>query len=184
MAQAEKKAKNLLFSLGNEDLIYEDSYKSVDLELGQVKDGKFSFQYKNLKNLPIRLKAVISVAERFAGAIEGANIIRIHIETKKVTYLSVPDFDSSPLPRIVKRSIVDFRFHDVRNISHDQDGRVKTLYLKSGLMSSKDKNFNAQKAFDEKIIAESKLDFTGEGPPFEEFAKALLNQKILPPSYT
>ena len=50
-------------------------------------------------------------------------------------------------------------------------------------MNSKEKNFKAQKAFDEKVMAESKLDFTGEGPPFEEFAKALLKQKIFPPSY-
>ena len=126
----------------------------------------------------------MSIAERLAGTVEDANIIRIHIETKKVTYLTVSDFETSPLPRILKRSIVDFRLHEVKNILHDQDGRVKTLYQKSSLMHPKDKNFNIQKAFDNLILKESGLDFSGEGPRFEDFAKTLLEKKILPPAYS
>ena len=181
---AELTAKELLFSLGKEELIYQDCIQSEQMNLGYVVDGKFSFQFKNLKKLPLRLRGVMSIAERLAGTVEDANIIRIHIETKKVTYLTVSDFETSPLPRILKRSIVDFRLHEVKNILHDQDGRVKTLYQKSSLMHPKDKNFNIQKAFDNLILKESGLDFSGEGPRFEDFAKTLLEKKILPPAYS
>lgn len=184
MSATEEEAKVLLYSLGDEELIYKDSYICEEKGLGEVKDGKFTFQSKNLPKLPIRLRGVISVAERLAGSIEGANLLRIHIETKKVTYLTIPEFDTSPLPRILNRSIVDFRSHDVKNISHDQDGRVKTLYLKSSLMCKDDKNYKTQKLFDEKILSETNLDFFGEGPRFEDFAKTLLEKKILPPAYS
>ena len=184
MLRAEEAAKELLFSLGKEELIYQDSYKSTELGLGHVTDGKFSFQIKNLKKLPLRLRGVMSIAERLAGAVEDANIVRIHIETKKVTFLTVPNFDTSPLPRISKRSIVDFRQHEVKSIIHDQGGRVKTIYLKSVLMNPKEKNYQIQKVFDDKILSESGFEFLGEGPPFEDFAKTLLEKKIFLPAYT
>ena len=183
MSSAESAAKALLYSLGDEELLYEECYKSVAKELGWVNDCKFTFQSKNLNKLPIRLRGVISIAERLVGSIEGANIIRIHIETKKVTYLSVKEFDTSPLPRVMSRSIVDFRSHNVKNISHTEDGRVKILYQKSAMMGKEDKYYKIQKIFDDQLLSETDLDFSGEGPRFEEFATTLMENKIALPEY-
>ena len=183
MATAQDKAKELLYSLGDEKLIYEDSHLSTEESLGDLCEGKFIFHTKNTNNLPLRLKGVLAIAERMAGKLDDVDVIRIHIETKKVTYLSIDNFETSPLPRILKRTIVDFREHSVKTMTHDDGGKVKTLYLKSKLMSADDANYRIQKQFDEILEAKTDFDFSGEGPKFEDFAKELLDKKIIPPSY-
>ena len=50
-------------------------------------------------------------------------------------------------------------------------------------MAKDDKNYKMQKLFDDKILSETGLDFLGEGPRFEDFAKTLLEKNILPPKY-
>ena len=183
MTAAQDQAKELLYSLGNEKFIYEDSHLATEEGLGDLRDGKFTFHTNNTNNLSLRLRGVLAIAERMAGKLDDVDVIRIHIETKKVTYLSLDNFKNSPLPRILKRSIVDFREHSVKTITHDEGGKVKTLYLKSKLMADNEANYEIQKKFDETLEANTAFDFSGEGPKFEEFAKELLDKKIIPPAY-
>ena len=56
-------------------------------------------------------------------------------------------------------------------------------YLKSKLMAANETKYEIQKKFDETLEANTDLDFSGEGPKFEEFAKELLDKKIIPPAY-
>ena len=60
---------------------------------------------------------------------------------------------------------------------------VSVFYLKSRLMDKTDKNFEVQSQFDNQVANGSGLSFAGEGPKFEEFAKKLMELKIVPPSY-
>ena len=43
-------------------------------------------------NLSLRLRGVLAIAERMAGKLDDVDVIRIHIETKKVTYLITRKF--------------------------------------------------------------------------------------------
>jgi DNA phosphorothioation-associated putative methyltransferase len=184
MKALEAKSKDLLYSLGNEDLLYTDSENAEKEGLGICDDKKFIFSAKNLSKIPLRLRGVMSIAERLSGKINDIDIIKIHIESKKVSYLQVKDFSSSPIPRVLSRTIVDFRDNKIVNVDHTEKGKVKVIYLKSRLMSEKDPNFLKQKDFDDLLIRSFDFDFTGEGPKFDDFAKGLFDQKIVPPSYT
>ena len=113
-----------------------------------MRDGKFTFHTNNTNNLSLRLRGVLAIAERMAGKLDDVDVIRIHIETKKVTYLHLI-ISKLSLPRILKRSIIDFREHSVKTITHDDGGKVKTLYLKSKLMAANEANYEIQKKFDE-----------------------------------
>jgi hypothetical protein len=84
---------------------------------------------------------------------------------------------------MLSRTIVKFRENDIINVDHCKDGRVKTVYLKSRWMDKKDKNYQAQLNFDNLIMNTLDLDFSGEGPKFEDFAKALMENKIPLPDY-
>ena len=183
MKDLEKDAKGLLYSLGNSELLLQDSIQATEIGLGYYQDEKFTFSSKNLKKIPIRLRGVVAIAERLAGAIEGNDLIRIHIESKKVSYIKVENFNGSPLPRMLARTIVKFRKNEIINLDHCKDGRVKTVYLKSRWMSRADPNYEVQSEFDNLIQNSLDLDFTGEGPRFEQFAKALMDHKIALPEY-
>jgi DNA phosphorothioation-associated putative methyltransferase len=183
MKDLEKDARGLLFSLGDTDLLLADSLDAQEAGLGVYKDEKFTLRSEHLPDIPIRLRGVVSLAERLAGTIEGNDLIRIHIESKKVSYIKVDNFDVGPLPRMLSRTIVKFRENDIINLDHCKDGRVKTVYLKSRWMDKKDKNYQAQVDFDNLIMNTLDLDFSGEGPKFEDFAKALMENKIPLPDY-
>jgi hypothetical protein len=60
---------------------------------------------------------------------------------------------------------------------------VKIVYLKSRLMKQTDQNYQAQLKFDDLILNSLDLDFGGEGPKFEQLAKALIESKISIPVY-
>ena len=182
MTSIEKEAKDFLFSLGDDDLLQADCASVVSNNLGYMDDDKLIFKAKTEK-LPLRLRGVLSVSNRISGEIENTDIVKIHLGSKKVTYLGVDDFKNSPLPRITKRTVVDLRVNSVFTVSHDDKGRVRIFYLKSRLMDESDKNFEIQSQFDKQVANGSGLSFSGEGPKFEEFAKKLMELKIVPPSY-
>lgn len=183
MTSIEKEAKDFLFSLGDDDLLQADCASVVSNNLGYMDDDKLILKGTSTEKLPLRLRGVLSVSNRISGEIENTDIVKIHLGSKKVTYLGVDDFKNSPLPRITKRTVVDLRVNSVFTVSHDDKGRVRIFYLKSRLMDESDKNFEIQSQFDNQVANSSGLSFAGEGPKFEEFAKKLMELKIVPPSY-
>ena len=183
MKDLEKDSKELLYSLGNTDLLLADSLDAQSAGYGHYENEKFTLRAKHLPNIPIRLRGVVALAERLAGTIEGNDLIRIHIASKKVSYIKVENFDAGPLPRMMARTIVKFRKNEIVNLDHCKDGRVKTVYLKSRWMSKSDENYKVQLEFDDLILNSLDLDFSGEGPKFEQFAKALMENKIALPDY-
>lgn len=183
MKELEAKAKDLLYSLGENELIYSDIQKAVDDRLGYSDGDKFTFNARNLNKIPLRLRGIMSVAERLSGKIDDVDLIKIHIETKKVSYLSIDKFGSSPLPRVLGRTIVDFRDNKIATFEHTKDGKVKVVYLKSRFMHENDLNYKIQKQFDDRVLEVCDFDFSGEGPRFDEFAATLFKHKIIPPLY-
>jgi DNA phosphorothioation-associated putative methyltransferase len=179
----EENAKSLLFSLGNEELVFSDARDSDTRRLGVLEDTKFVFLTSRFNELPVRLRGIVSVAERLTGKPDDANLIRIHIDTKKVSYLCVDGFETEALPKIVNRTIVDLRQQTVRRIEHLTPGYEKVLYQKSRFMDGSEKYFKEQKAFDDLIMGELDFDFFGEGPRYQEFMLALAERKITPPNY-
>ena len=183
MKVMERESKDLLYTLGDFELLLLDCLEAERNGNGYYQDEKLTLRAKQLQNLPIRLRGVTALAERLAGTIEGSDLIRIHIDSKKVSYIKVTDFGKSPLPRMIARTIVKFRENEILNIDHQSDGRVKTVYLKSRLMDPNDRNYEAQLKFDNMVVNTLDLDFRGEGPKFELFANALIEHNISLPFY-
>lgn len=179
----EESAKRLLFSLGNEELIFSAARDAERNSLGRLEGTKFIFLTKKLQVLPVRLRGIISISERLSGEIDDANLIRIHIDTKKVTYLCVDGIETDALPKITKRTIVDLKQQSVRTFEHLSPGNEKILYQRSRFMDAKEKHFKIQKAFDDLLSKNLGFEFLGEGPRYQEFMHALADKKITPPNY-
>ena len=180
----EATAKELLFSFGNEELIFAKAAEAADQKLGILEGPKFTFLYSKFAQLPIHLRGIVNIAERLAGNIEEANIIRIHIDSKKVSYLCVEELNCSALPKIESRTIVNLRNQSVKHFTHNDIGFEKVLYQKSKFMVGTEKQFKAQKFFDDLVTKEFDFDFTGEGPRYQDFQLALAEKSISPPDYS
>ena len=51
-------------------------------------------------------------------------------------------------------------------------------------MVGTEKQFKAQKFFDDLVTKEFDFDFTGEGPRYQDFQLALAEKSISPPDYS
>ena len=171
----------LLFSIGNEERLQEDAAEAVKSGIGRLDDGKFQFNARDLPRLPVTMRGYVAVGQRLAGDLSDATLFKIHIPSKKLTALYFPDFDASPLPRLEKRVKIEFPAFDVQMIDHTAQGQVKLLYLRSDFLPENHPHYNAQKEFDQKVRSIEELDFTGEGPRFQDFSVALATSGLTLP---
>ena len=124
----------------------------------------------------------MALAERLAGDLSEATLLRIHIHSRKLTALTYADFETSFLPRLMFRVKIEFGTFDVSIIDHSADNAVRLLYLKSRYMTDADPRRAAQKAFDQEILDLNTFNFSNEGPSFREFAQTLLKERVMIPS--
>lgn len=180
--RAQKSGQALLFSIGNQDLLLEDATAAAAAGIGYLEHGKFQFPAHRRQELSVRLRGYVALAERLAGDLSEATLLRIHINSRKLTSLTYADFEKSFLPRLMARVKVEFDAFDVSIIDHSAENDVRLLYLKSRYMTDDDPRRAEQKAFDQQVLDLNTLNFSNEGPSFREFAQTLLKERVKIPS--
>lgn len=180
--RAQESGQALLYSIGNQDLLLEDATAAVTAGIGHLEYCKFQFPTDRLQELSVRLRGYVALAERLAGDLSASTLLRIHINSRKLTALTYADFETSFLPRLMNRVKVEFDTFDVSVIDHSAKNDVRLLYLKSRYMTDADPRRAAQQAFDQEVLDLNALNFDNEGPSFREFAQTLLKAGVKIPS--
>lgn len=180
--RAQEAGQALLYSIGKQDLLLEDAAGAAAAGVGHLEQGKFQFPAKMLDKLPVRLRGYVALAERLAGDLSETTLLRIHIDSRKLTALTYANFETSFLPRLMTRVKVEFDNFDVSIVDHAAENDVRLLYLKSRYMVDTDPRRAAQRAFDQEILDLNAFSFNNEGPSFREFAQTLLQAGIKVPS--
>lgn len=183
LKDAEEAAKKLLFSLSDTSSLVSSAVDAEKDNLGRLVGNKFRFHSRNLSSLPVNLRLFAKIGERLHRSVNEAEIIQLHLETKKMSYLTASDFDVSPLPRISAREIIKLSNQEVSKFSHQERAEVRILYLKSFYMDKIEPNFEIQKHFDNLVLSKFPELFEEGDPNFNEFAKQLLAYKIAVPKY-
>jgi DNA phosphorothioation-associated putative methyltransferase len=176
--RAQEAGQALLYSIGDQDLLFEDAAAAAATGIGHLEYGKFQFPAHKLQELSVRLRGYVALAERLAGDLSETSLLRIHINSRKLTALTYADFETSFLPRLITRVKVEFDTFDVSIIDHSAENDVRLLYLKSRYMTSNDPRRAAQTSFDQEVSDLNNFNFTNEGPSFREFAQGLLKAGI------
>lgn len=180
--RAQEAGQALLYSIGKQDLLYEDAAAAAAAGIGHLEQGKLQFPTRILHKLPVRLRGYVALAERLAGDLSETTLLRIHIDSRKLTALTYANFETSFLPRLMTRVKVEFDTFDVSIVDHSAENDVRLLYLKSRYMVETDPQRAAQNAFDQEVLELNALNFSNEGPSFREFAQTLLKAGIVIPS--
>ena len=176
--RAQEAGQELLYSIGNQDLLLEDAAAAAAAGVGYLEQGRFQFQAHRRQELSVGLRGYVALAERLAGDLSEATLLKIHINSRKLTALTYADFETSFLPRLMTRVKVEFDTFYTSIIDHSAENDVRLLYLKSRYMSDADPRRGAQKAFDQEVLDLDTFDFSNEGPHFREFAQSLLKAGI------
>jgi DNA phosphorothioation-associated putative methyltransferase len=96
-------ADELLFAAGDRKRI-DDACRTASV--GKLMPNALYIHATALSNLPPVLRVYEGCARTFIGAVEGANIIKLHRDTPQVSYLAYPEFERNPHPALAASLIV------------------------------------------------------------------------------
>jgi DNA phosphorothioation-associated putative methyltransferase len=154
-----------------------------DLKLGWQDEQALYLHRSLMDELPPVLRAYIGCATTLFGDVSQADIIKLHKESGKATFLVYDDFDGKPLPELRQRIKVNLRTRWVQVFDHRADRQL--LYFKERFISANHPTRQLMEVFSAKL---RKLGFDaatiGRGPSHLELDTLLsskgLNENLNP----
>lgn len=166
-AAAQAEATKLLFSLGKVEVIHAACSEASKGGIGYL-DADHSLQLHSslVPRLPAVLRAYVGCASRLYGEVEAADLVKIHIQSGKLSLMTHDDFAGKPLPRLLERVKIDLRAQRVQFFDYGEEENVQLLYLKSRYVTPEFERYEEQVRFDNALLRLG-LDLDGFGPDAE-----------------
>jgi len=103
------------------------------------------------------------------GDIEQTDLIKIHIQSGKLSLMRYDDFENQAIPRLLERVKINLREQTFDLYEYGDAFEPTNLYLKSRYINEEFPHFAEQLSFDEQLQALNLFDLSGYGPKPEEF---------------
>lgn len=166
LGTARKAAERLLYASGDTVELRAACYVATQKDVGIIEEERaFFFQAERLSELPAVVQTYVACASHLYGDVAAYDLIKVHLESRKVTLLRYNDFHGKPLPLLMERIKINLQNQTVQVFTYGEDYTPPYLYMKSRLLSEKDTGFEQQKRFDTDLVELSNLNFGGLGPP-------------------
>ena len=138
-------------------------------------DGDQSLQLHTslVPRLDTVLRAYIGCALTLYGAADSADLIKIHIQSGKLTLMSFDAFSSSPVPRMTRRIKIKLRDQDLDVFDYGGDFPPTPLYFKSRYINEEFPGYPDQLSFDSSLQELGIVEPVGYGPSEADFATRL-----------
>ena len=179
LGAAEAAGRQMLFEAGDAEALARDAENHAGAGVGHLAGDKFHVHVRDLERLSPRLRTYVGIGQTLAGSLESATLYRIHLNSRKLSALTYPDFEARAIPRLSERIKVDLRTGDVDIFDHGCGGRVSVLLWKSRFMSGTEDRYSEQVAFDWKVV--QAVDGDVDSVPFAVAADAMLKAGLRPP---
>lgn len=174
-AIAEEKARELMFAAGDEDEL-EIAAAQLDFGFLDPKEGHFTIHRSLLDELPVILRVYVECAARLYGNPREADLIKIHLHSRKLTFHYYKDFDKAPLPELLTRIKIDLKRLFVTVIDHSIGPEHQLLFFKERFLPKDHPDRLKMDRFSAKLRKLGLREETiGYGPSKEEW-----NSRILP----
>lgn len=143
LASATTLAERLLYGVGNLENISIASRSSL---VGKLTPSALYVHLDAYEHLPGILKVYEGCARRLVGDVPGANVLKLHRDAKKVSYLTYPDFDDDPHPALHRSDVVDLvrQAYDVRR--YRDDANLPILHRKEEFIHQTDARWDRFRA--------------------------------------
>jgi DNA phosphorothioation-associated putative methyltransferase len=173
---AARTGRELLFSVGDPSTIAKACHQASENGLGFLdRDHSLQLDASLIDPLPAPLRVYIACGEVLYGDIDDADLVKIHLQSGKLTLLKYEDYNTSPLPKLKQRIKIRLRDQDIEFFEYRGEYPSQLLYLKSRFMSPDQKDYQRQKNFDDALAKIPTIDLSGYGPTIEEFQRLLFN---------
>jgi len=127
--------------------------------------------------LPAVLRAYVGCASRLYGEVEAADLVKIHVQSGKLSLMTYDDFAGKPLPRLLERVKVNLRTQSVQFFDYGEAGNEQVLYNKSRYLTADFERYDDQVRFDDDL-SKLELDLSGFGPAVSALEEALTLHRL------
>ncbi len=130
-ARACEAADRLLQSVGDREMIERACREAA---CGKLTREALYVHQSGLASLPPVLRVYEGCARSYIGSIEGANVIKLHRSTARISYLAYPEFDRDPHPALTSAFVVDLHTLQVRALDYSHAASPPVLHRKEALV--------------------------------------------------
>jgi len=177
--RAREEAKDLLFSIGSAEVIYEACRAAEKQELGYLDGQKaFFFHSSVTPQLPAALRIYLGCAARIYGDFEGIDLIKLHIGSNKVSLMRYDDFSGRALPLLLERTKILLRAADYEVYLYGEEFPPPPLYLKGRYLPEDFPRKEDQVRFDESLSEAISLRELSEEPGTAELSEILTGLEL------
>ena len=171
---AEKTGQQLLFSLSDPTVIQAAAQSAEAEGLGWL-DGAHSLQLdaRLVERLPPPLRAYVGCAEQLYGHMGDADVLKIDLQSSKLSLLRYDKYAELPLPRLRERIKINLRNQVIDFFDYGDDVPWQLLFMKSRYMVPHQPGYAKQKKFDAQLQRLQGLDFARFGPSVDELVQHL-----------
>jgi DNA phosphorothioation-associated putative methyltransferase len=144
-------------------------------------DGNRSLQlhFSMIERLPVLLRAYMACGLMLWDAISEVQLVKIHIDSGKLTLMEFDDFDTNPLPMLRRRIKVNVRKVDYDLFDYGSPEHPKPfLYRKSRYIGEDYPGYVEQLAFDEALEATGILGNSDFGPSADQLFEELEGRRL------
>jgi DNA phosphorothioation-associated putative methyltransferase len=131
-AKACRQADELLFRAGDAAAIDEACKRST---VGKLLPDDLYVHKSALDSLEPLLRIYEGCGRAYLGEVEGANVIKIHRCSGKISYLVYPDFDSDPHPALLRCVRLNLRTRQLECYEYAQSANPPVLHRKEMFLS-------------------------------------------------
>jgi len=171
-------AKDLLFKIADTELIQKACEYAATHGYGYLEDGEsLQLHTSMVEELPAVLRVYIGCASVLYGDYRNSDLVKVHINSGKVTLMLFDDFDRRPLPKMVERVKIKLREQDFDYFEYDNEYLPPYLYHKSRYINEEFDHYPEQVSFEESLANIEELDLSGYGPPVDELDSVLVKHR-------
>lgn len=98
--------------------------------IGKLTPSAIYVHESALGALPPLLRLYEGCARRYVGRVEEANVIKLHVDEPRVSYLAYPDFETDPHPALETSLMVHLQTFDMRRRRYDRSKNPPILHRK------------------------------------------------------
>ena len=120
-------ADELLFTAGDMDMV---STAIRSARVGKCTGNALYVHVDALPHLEPILQMYEGCARSYVGAVNGANVVKLHRQEPKVSYLCYPRFDAEPHPSLLGALVVPLQTLDVHYYDYRDSGNPPVLHRK------------------------------------------------------
>ncbi|MBB5509526.1 DNA phosphorothioation-associated putative methyltransferase [Paraburkholderia atlantica] len=171
--------RELLFSLGDVAQIGDACRRAEEEGVGWL-EPNISLQLHTalIERLPPILRAYVGCAAVLYGDIASADLLKIHIQSGKLTVMKFDDFPGSPLPRMTQRVKINLRRQELSIFDYGEMYPLPYLYRKSRFLNEESPTYAEQILFEEALEALNEFSFEDYGPSAELFDRTLAARRL------